>query len=209
MAQSTSYSPAVRKDRNKNYDAVGTIPSVAGLSVEEFGYGIVRQTVLTFNDMSVTIADTGAIGSQKIYDFPLGRIHVIGCVARIVPTTTSTIASTLNSGATVSWGVGSAAASSNTLATTMMNFMPGSGESVNNFTSSTTINVAASADTGFLAAVAAAQIAAVVDGTATAADCYLNFGVPTDTQIDADATIAVDGHVILTWINEGVIDALT
>jgi len=66
-------------------------------------------------------------------------------------------ADVVNAGVTDSWGLGSAAASNTTLATTMMNFLPGSGESVKTVTASTTINTAGSTGTGFLAAVSAAH----------------------------------------------------
>lgn len=205
--------PSIWQGRPKDLNTVGTVPESAranGVTVTECGgTDGYRQTVFKFTNMVITITDALAYASQQIYDFPAGRIHIKDCVARITPTTTSTIASTLNSGATVSWGIGTAAATSETLATTMMNAMPGSGESVNNFTSSTTINVAAAADTGFLAAVSAAYLAAWIDGTSTAADLYFNLGVPTTTQIDGDATVSITGHAILTWINCGITTALT
>lgn len=199
--------PTLGKSRPSGMNEVGTIPSgVIGLSVEEFGgNGPLRQTRFTFNAMPITITDALAYASQQIYNFPLGRIHVLDCVGTIAMTTTSAIASTLNSGATISWGIGSAAASSLTLATTMMNFMPGSGESVNTFTSSTTINVAAASDSGMLAAVSAAHLAAIVNGTVTAADAFLNIAVPTNTEIDADATVTISGTITMTWMNTGVV----
>lgn len=202
MAVATPYSKA---DRPAATDKVGTVVAKAGLTLKEYGIGIIRQTEFTFTAMAVTITDALAYASQQIYDFPLGRIHMLDCVGWIQMTTTSAIASTLNSGATISWGIGTAAASSLTLATTMMNAMPGSGESVNTFTSSTVINVAATADSGFLAAVSAAHLGAIVDGTATAADLYLNLAVPTNTEIDADATVTITGRIILTWMNTGTI----
>ncbi len=196
--------PSIGIDRPGTSDTVGTVVAKAGLTCEEFGgNGIVRKTVFTLTNMPVTITDTLAYASQQLYDFPEGNIRFLDCVARIAMTTTSTIASTLNSGATISWGVGTAAASSLTLATTMMNAMPGSGESVNTFTSSTTINVAAAADNGILAHTAAARGLAGADGTSTPVDLYLNLAVPTNTEIDADATVTITGTIELTWINGG------
>lgn len=196
--------PSIGIDRTPTTDQVGTVVSKAGLTCVEYGgTGIVRKTIFTMTNMAMTITDALAYASQQLYDFPAGNIRFLDCVATITMTTTSTIASTLNSGATISWGVGTAAASSLTLATTMMNAMPGSGESVNTFTSSTTINVAASADTGILAHTATARGLAGADGTATAADLYLNIAVPTNTEIDADATVTISGTIELTWINGG------
>jgi len=196
--------PSIGKDRTPTTDNVGTVVSKAGLTCDEYGgTGIVRKTIFTMTNMAMTITDSLAYASQQLYDFPLGNIRFLDCVATITMTTTSTIASTLNSGATISWGIGTAAASSLTLATTMMNAMPGSGESVNTFTSSTTINVAAAADTGILAHTATARGLAGADGTATAVDLYLNIAVPTNTEIDADATVTISGTIELTWMNGG------
>lgn len=201
---STTPSPSIGIDRPPNTDQVGTIVSKAGLSCVEYGgSGIIRKTVFTLAAMSITIPDATAYVGQQLYDFPAGRIRILGCCSSLAFTTTSTIASTLNSGVTVSYGIGTVTASSTTLATTMMNAMPGSGETVKTFTSSTTINVAGTTVTGILAAVSAAQLGALIDGTATAADLYLNLAVPTGTDIDADATVTVTGSIELTWINEG------
>lgn len=173
------------------------------VAAAEGGFGSFRKTTLTLTDMPLTLTDALAYVGKKIYDFPAGRIRVLDCVASLTFTTTSAIAGTLNSGVTVSWGLGSATASSTTLATTMQNFMPGSGETPKTFTSSTTINVAPATVTGFLAAVSAAQLAAILDGTSTAADMFLNIAVPTGTDIDADATLTVTGTIQITWYNGG------
>lgn len=196
--------PSIGIARPSTSDTVGTPVAVTGLSVQEFGGdGIVRKTVFTLTNMPVTITDALAYASQQLYDFPEGNIRFLDCVARITPTTTTAIASTLNSGVTVAWGIGTAAASSTTLATTMMNAMPGSGESVNTFTSSTTINVAAAADNGILAHTATARGLAGADGTSTPVDLFFNLAVPTNTDIDGDATVTFTGTIELTWINGG------
>lgn len=203
--------PSIYRGRPSNINTVptaintvGEIVTLAGLAVEECGGDSpVRQSVFTFTNMPLTITDTLAYLGTKIYDFPKGRIRVLDCTAGINLTTTSVLASTLNASSAVSWGFGSAAASSITLATTMMNFMPGSGESVNTLTSSATISVAGATDAGILAAVSAAQLAAIVDGTSTAADLYLNLALATNTDIDGDATVLVNGSATLTWINQG------
>jgi hypothetical protein len=195
--------PSIRIDRPSANNTVGTVVALAGLTVEEAGFGAMRQTTLTFSNVSLTLTDALAYLGTKIYDFPEGRIHVFDCTASLTFTTASAIATTLNSGVTVQWGIGSATASATTLATTMQNFMPGSGETPKTFTSSTTINVAPATATGILAAVSAAQLAAKIDGTSTAADVFLNLAVGTGTDIDGDATILVNGTILLTWVNGG------
>ena len=209
--------PTQNKDRPQEANTVGSMPatqasasggssvSTTGISVDEYSYGVHRQTVFTLTNVPIALSNTTQYASVHIYDFPLGRIHIDDCVGTIAMTTTSTLTSTLNTGATVQWGIGTAAASASTLATTMQNAMPGSGETPNSFTSSTTINVAATADSGFLAAVSAAHLAAIVNGTVTASKLFFNIGVPTDGDLDADATVTVSGTLYLTWYNAGVV----
>lgn len=174
------------------------------VAAAEGGFETIRKTTLTLTDMPMTLTDALAYASKKLYDMPEGRIRVIGAVAKDMAfTTSSAIAGTLNSGVTCSWGVGSAPASNVTLATTMQNLIPGSGETPKTFVSSTTIDVAPATVSGFTAAVSAAQLGAIVDGTGTAMDVYLNVSVPTGTDIDADATLLVSGEITLHWVNEG------
>lgn len=173
------------------------------VAAAEGGFDTFRKTTLTLTAMPMTITDALAYAGKKLYDFPAGRVKILSAIASLTFTTTSTIASTLNSGVTASWGLGSATASSTTLATTMQNMVPGSGETPKTFTSSTTINVAPATVTGFLAAVSAAQLGAILDGTATAIDLFLNVAVPTGTDIDADATLSVSGTITIHWILEG------
>lgn len=189
--------------------AMGEAAAGAGASAHatvvaaEGGSDNYHKTVLTLTDTPITITDALAYAGIKLYDLPAGRIRILDCLSSLTFTTTSVLASTLNAGVTVSYGIGSVTASATTLATTMQNMMPGSGETPKTFTSSATINVASSAATGFLAAVSAAQLAAIIDGTTTPVDVYLNVAVPTGTDIDGDATITVNGTITLTWVNLG------
>jgi len=201
----TTATPSVKRLRPNALNNVGTVPTASaalGVRAEEYGEGIVRQTVFTLTSVPLTLTNALAYASLQLYDFPEGRIHVLDTVCTITVTTTTAIATTLLTAKAVSWGLGSAAASSLTLATTMQNFMPGSGEAVNTFTSSTVINVAPAADTGILAAVSAAHLAAIVDGTTTAADLFLNFGVAA-ADIDGDAGLSITGTFYVTWMNTG------
>ncbi len=157
--------------------------------------GAVHQTLITLNATPVTVADTAVGGGVKIYDFPAGRILILGCVGTMAFTTTSTLASTLNASVTINWGLGSvltAAQASGTLATTEVDLLAST-----NATASATINVAGAASNGKLAA------AAQFDGTSTALDMHLNVGVAGATDIDGDATLTVAGTVVVTWINLG------
>lgn len=178
-------------------NATATVGAVAGtgVAVAETGHGAYRVSTFTLTNMSMTIRDTTAPaqgGGQKIYDFPEGRIFVLGATGSVTVTTTSTIASTLNSGVSCRWGVGTVTQANATLATTEQDLLP-----VTTFTSGTTINVANTATSAALAA------AAQFDGTTTAKDAYFNISVPTATDIDADATVAVNGTITIAWLYLG------
>ena len=159
--------------------------------------GIVHKTIITLTDFAVTVDDSDVGGGSALYTFPVGRILVLGGRATtITPTTTSTLTSTLNASKTLSTGVGTVqttSQASGTLATTEQNI-------INAFstTSSATINVAGTAGSGNSPSAPASY-----DGTSSAIVAYLNFGVPTATDIDGDATITVTGTITIYWINLG------
>ena len=176
-----------------NYLEITTIDvgarSVTTVSTEE-QKPVIHRTTITLNDVPLTLADATVGAGIKIYDFPEGRIMFLGAIAKtITPTTTSVLASTLNASKTLSTGLGTVTQSNGTLATTEQNIV-----NVFSTTSSATISVAGTAGNGVLGA------PIFIDGTSTAADLYLNFGVPTATDIDADATITVSGTVIIYWV---------
>lgn len=186
-------------------ETVGAVVAGIGVTAVESGNGPYRKTRLTLVNCPITLTDALAYAGLKLYDFPDGRLRILDCVASLTFTTHSAILTTLNGGVTCSWGIGSVTASSITLATTMMNMLPGSGESVKAFTSSTVIDVAPTAVTGILAAVSGAQLGAILDGTATAVDLYLNVSAPNNAggDIDGDASLLVNGTIEITWVNGG------
>jgi len=166
----------------------------ATVSAVESGHGPYHHTILTLAATPVAMADaTVQGGGVKIYDFPAGRILVLGVTASLAPTTITAIASTINSGVTGVWSLGSAVAAANAaLTSTEADFLPSTA-----FTSSTTIDVAAAVVTGAL--VASAQL----DGTATAVDLYLNACITSATDIDADGTITWAGTIAFSWVQLG------
>jgi hypothetical protein len=162
-----------------------------GSTVVERGNPIIHQTKITLSALPISVSDTHVGGGTKIYDFPEGRILILGAIATVGFTTTSVLASTLNTAVTLSWGVGTVQTTtqdSGTLATTQQDIIPTTAA-----TASATINVAGANANGKLAA------AAQFDGTTTAIDAYLNVGVPGATDIDGDATITASGSVTITW----------
>ncbi len=175
---------------------IGAVPvalaQTGQVAATEYGNGVVHQTVLTLTAMAQAVVNGTEYQGTKVYSFPEGRILVLGVVASLAPTTTSAIAGTLNSGVTGALGMGTATASSTTLTSTMVDLLPSTA-----FVTSTVINVAAAAVGAALAA------SAQFDGHATAKDVYLNSAFATTGDVDADATMAWDGTVTITWIALG------
>lgn len=197
--------PSIRRGRPSalSCDQVGTVYPLQGLIGTEYGgEGRARSTHFSFTSVSHTLSDTNAYSSQQIYTFPAGVITIDGGAGSMYFTTTSAIASTLNSGVTVQWAVGSAAASATTLATTMINMIPGSGQTVPTFTSSTTINVAPAVANAYFKGPGTINLN-ILDGTATSNKAYLNFAIGTATDIDADATLSITGDIVLHWTLQG------
>jgi hypothetical protein len=175
--------------------STGTQVSKAGLSVVTTGSGGSFQTVFTFSGMQITVTDTLAYASQKIFDFPAGKIRIKGGTASLafaVLTARTDVTGTINASAAMDWAVGTAAASSITLATTMVDLIAKVDHTLDG------------AATAYTAAVAADVVAAATfDGTSTAKDAYLNVAFPTNTEIDNDGILAVRGTITLLWENWG------
>ena len=162
---------------------------VSGLTaVDNTRDGVIHQTVFTLVNVAQAVVNATEYQSTLLYTFPAGRIHVLGVTGSLAEKTTSVILDTLNGGKTGALGLGTAAASATTLATTMVDLAPSTS-----FLTSTVINVSAAA-VGFALA-ANAQF----DGTGTAIPMYLNSAFATTGDVDANATIAWNGTITVTW----------
>ena len=159
-------------------------PASGEIVTKHVQFGPFCQTTLTLNNVPQAVVNGTEYQGTKIYDFPQGRLLVMGVTATLQQKTTSAIASTLNSG--------TGAISLGTLDSTMADLLPSTA-----FTSSTVINVAGTAVSGALAA------SAQFDGTTTAKDVYLNTAYATTTDVDADATQTISGTVVITWCQLG------
>jgi len=162
-------------------------PATGSIVTKQVQFGPLCQTTLTLNNVPQAVVNGTEYQGTKIYDFPQGRILILGVTATLQQKTTSAIASTLNS-ATGAISLGTATASSVTLNSTMADLLPSTA-----FTSSTVINVAGTAVSAALAA------SAQFDGTTTAKDVYLNTAYATTTDVDADATQTISGTVVISW----------
>ncbi len=175
---------------------VGAVPNallIGGtVAVAEYGDGTVHKTVLTLAAFQQAITDALAYGSSKLYDFPEGRILVLGATSSLAFAVTTDRATTINDSASLTWALGSAAASNITLSATMVDLLP-----------KTTKALAGAVDAFTTASTAALAASAQFDGTGTAKDAYLNFGFETNTEIDGNGTLSVSGTITIAWMNLG------
>jgi hypothetical protein len=177
---------------NKIVNQGAGTPAGTGVTAQEFGAANIHTTILTLVDTPITVTDALAYGSQKVYDYPEGRILVLGATCSLQFGVTSVRASTINDNASLTWALGSAAASNATLATTMVDQTP------------KTTKVLSAATTAYnTASNAALAASAQFDGTATALDAYLNVGFETGTDIDGDGALKVSGTITLNWLQLG------
>jgi hypothetical protein len=170
-------------------NGVGAAAGGSAVVAAEFGTGVMRRTVLALTDLLIPVADANAFASQKIYDFPEGRILVHGVTANLRWGVTTTRASTINDNAALDYSLGTAAeAADTTLDSTQANLLA---------KQDVTLSGAGSAYTALAGAALAA--AAQFDGTTTPVDAYLNVSFPTTTDIDGDGTLKVSGTITITW----------
>lgn len=167
-------------------------PAVSTVTAKHVQLGPFCVTTLTLNNVAQTVVNGTEYQGTKIYDFPQGRLFVLGVTATLRQKTTSALATTLNASSTGAISLGTATASATTLASTMVDLLPSTA-----FTSSATINVAGTAVSAALAA------GAQFDGTTTAKDVYLNTAYATTADVDGDATQTISGTVVITWVNLG------
>lgn len=165
--------------------------AITGISIKHV-VGPVNKTIITFSSAAVTVGDTAQGVGLKLLDWPAGTFKVRSVVGRLQFTTTSVLADTLNASKTIGWSLGSATlTSSGTLTGTGEADLLGPVKA----TSGATINVANTVTVGRNLA------ERILSGPSTAVDTYLNIGVPTATDIDADATVEIDGTITIEHVD--------
>lgn len=172
--------------------AVGAVVAGIGVVASESGSGSFRKTVLTLTDTPITVTDALAYAGLKLYDFPAGRILLLGTTVSLAFGVTTTRASTINDNAAMDFSLGSVTASNVTLATTMLDILPKVDKTLDGAVAAYTTAVG-----GALAA------SAQFDGTTTPLDLFLNVSFPTTTDIDADGALKVQGTITLHWVQLG------
>jgi hypothetical protein len=166
----------------------------SGAAVAEYNTGIAHKTVFTFTNSALALADEAGVVAyvgSKIYDMPAGAILFLGATSDLDLTKSS-------AGVNADWdgdvGVGTVTASNNaTLASTEQNIIP------------TTATPQAVAGVTTANAQSTATENAVINGTSTAADVYLNLLVD-DADHDVTGTpcnLIANGTITIYWINLG------
>ncbi len=168
----------------------------ATVSVVENGNDALHRTILTCAATTITISDesgVGQYGGVKLYDFPEGMMCIHGAVidGSLTAGVTGTIIATFDGDV----AVGTATASEFALPTTEEDIMP----SVALTTASGTV---ANSDAVSVATALTESGARWHDGTVTAKDLYLNFGIDDDASHTA-GTATFTGTVTVIWSNLG------
>jgi len=165
-------------------------PTAGKIAAQHCG-GKVRTTVLTLNAVPVAVTDASAYANIQVYDFPKGRIQILGVIGSLYWAVT-TARTTINDSASLTWALGTVVASNITLATTMIDL------------AAKATKVLAAATTALNTISETALSASVqFDGSGTAKDMFLNVGFETNTDIDGDGTLTATGTITITWVDLG------
>lgn len=199
-------SPTMSRPRQVGLNTDVTPVAIAGMTVNTtFSDNGVNKTVVTFvNTPCPAMTAANGYGGKKILTFPKGKILPIGVACYLIFTNADI--TTMEASSIMSVGFGTVTASSATLATTMQNFLPGTGIAVATVTmNSVNAMPAASMTSDKTSALIA------IDGSATALPLFLNLGVPTvgGADIDADVPdggVTVTGTLVILWSNLGGFD---
>lgn len=166
----------------------------SGVVATERGNGVIHRTVLTLTNTPVAMNDEAGIvayGGLKVYDCPKGAILILGAVADLELTLSST---GINSNWNGDFAIGTATAGNDaTLAATEQDILPTTAtpQAASNYTTATGQSTATENK--------------VHDGTTTPIDVFLNFLVD-DSDHDVNSTpcnIICNGTITLIWTNMG------
>lgn len=167
---------------------VGTAAG-AGVSASEQGNGIVQRTVLSLVEMPVTVGNTTGVsfGGTKFYDFPAGRILILGVtVANVSFDLTDAGNATPIAGTHGGdFSIGTTAPSDGTLTNADVDLLP-----------STSIDPISGGVAG-----AALAASAQFDGTTAAVDAYFNILIDdADVGDGASDVLLVNATITIHWI---------
>jgi hypothetical protein len=164
--------------------------SVSSVSGTE-GQTLINTTVLSLDDVGVSViyggGDTNAIGSTKIYDFPAGRVFVLGVTVDSFAIT-SFPTNTMDAADGGDFSFGSA--------------VPG----VDGLLDGTAVDFAPSTSIDPITNIVSTALAAAAqfDGTTTPVDLYVNVSIDNGDLTGASTNaLTVGGTVKINWINLG------
>ena len=157
---------------------------VSTCTASERGVDPFHYTVLTLASLSVSVVGATGIGfgGTKIYDFPVGIIHVLGVTVNITYDTSGCDLDDADGG---DFGCGTTAPDDATITGTDVDLCP-----------STSVDPLSGGGTAYLAA------NALFDGHSTAKDMYFNQLID-DADIGATEALLVNGTIIVTWVQLG------
>ncbi len=159
-------------------------------AASEQGNGFLHQTKISLmGAQPITItndAGTG-FGNLKLYDFPAGRILILGVTADLAVNWSAD--SDLSNTGSGDFALGTTGTSDTTIDGTDVNLLPSTG-----MTDPFVVGVGE--------AVGALAASAQFDGTTSAVDVYLNMIVDNGDVTD-DAEVQLSGSITITWINLG------
>lgn len=161
----------------------------------EYGDGVLHKTVLTLtlsgtNDLDLA-GDADCSAGIKVYDFPAGRIHLLGATVDASVVVNDAFNASTNDVFHVSVGsVDGTQAANGDLTGTEADLIP---KTTLDTVSNTTLTLP------WKTALAAA---AQFDGTTTALDVFVNAAVANASTTKA-VTVAVTGTLTMTWLNLG------
>ena len=168
--------------------AAGTSGAENGITVDAVNNSaFVQSTVVTMAATPVVIVEggtgTNGYGGVKIYDFPAGRIFVLGVTVDSFTITIDT--NTLDVADGAAFAFGTTVDATGTQSGTVVDLCPAT--SVDPITNVVNSALAASAQ---------------FDGTTTAKDMYMSLMVD-DGDISATSTNAVSAVITINWLNLG------
>lgn len=184
MASPTTFSSTIRTGANIGAKNGATVAAV------EYGDGVIHQTVLTLTATPITITrnigDSSGQGYVKLYDFPEGRINVLGNTGSLE----FTFGANMAVDGSGDFSMGTTGTTDTTLDGTDVDLFPSTG---------ITDPLVASVGSGSGALAASAQF----DGTTTAKDLNLSVICDAGDVTVGDSSCTVTGTVTITWINLG------
>ena len=177
----------------------GTIESVSGLTVKEYGDAAVHKTILTLANVVMDVTDganpdtDGAWGTKKLYTFPQGHVQILG--AHFVSPIGGMVAASTGSGLTdtadFEIGVGTVASGNESVF--------GLKGTQQNIVAAITTELTASATTAIKSGVTTTP-GNNYDGSTTAIPVNLNMRTSGDADSGTGAsTLTVSGTLTILW----------